>query len=771
MKKVLAIAISMFLLIALGLVFFGPIQAACYPAQALGHVDVPTDPMPVSNPSAPVTVRVATWNTYLGNSTGRVVAGLEALTRVSDVIGAQELFSADRRAVVGRALARKGWAASSGADSAVPIFYNAAKYKLLAHDVVKEFDVTRIENGPSGTSIGPRWIQWVQLEDRATGGVFFVVNHHIIPGVASNGRPRTSAPERLAIRDKQVAMANSIITKLRSYGPVVLTEDSNVDNRADQRVKDPRLDYVQMQQMRMATNWTMLGMPRTGSLLDKIAVTLENTRFTGQTRLPTWGSDHHPIVATITKTSSSAPAAASSAAVQATLPTSLTVPGLSLDADQINVAAAAIQVGKQYGVPERGWIVAIATALQESGLQNLDHGDRDSLGAWQQRPSTGWGTPAQIRDLTLAVRAFYGVADHTHNPGLLDIHGWAQMSIAQAAQAVQRSAFPSAYAKWETPATTIVAKLAALAGTSSGTGDCGTHSTGLSGDCPPTNMPAEKVLSPDAMLVLRCVAAQFPQITTIGTYPGHLPDESRAVDIMIPGWNTDAGKALGDQIAAWVRAHQAQLGVQYVIWSARIWNIERNDEGWRRYASITGHDDPSSLHYNHVHVSVYGNRGTGPDGSDAAVGTGDWHLPVGQPFRVGCGFGCYAGHTGQDFPAPAGTPVYAVTDGTVIRSESITTTGICTTLPICGGTRISYGNLIVIRLASGGDITAWYAHLSERRVRVGQVVRAGQIIGTVGYQGHVIPAGPRGAHLHFEIRRGGTPVDPLPYLRGKGINP
>ena len=199
-------------------------------------------------------------------------------------------------------MARKGWATSTGADSAVPIFYNASRYKLLAHDVVKEFDVERIENGPSGTSIGPRWIQWVQLQDRTTGAVFFVVNHHIIPGVAAGGRPRTSSPERLAIRDKQVAMANSIITKLRRYGPVALTEDSNVDNRADQRVKDPRLDYVQMQRMRMATNWTMLGVPRSGSLLDKIAVTVENTRFLAQSRLPSWGSDHHAVVATITKT-------------------------------------------------------------------------------------------------------------------------------------------------------------------------------------------------------------------------------------------------------------------------------------------------------------------------------------------------------------------------------------------------------------------------------------------------------------------------------------
>src|SRR3954454_19622716 len=215
MRRLVGVAVATVLLITLAVVFLSPTQRPCATSQAhLGDIDVPTEPVAITS-SGPLTAPIAIWNTFLGNSTGRVVAGLEALTRVSDLIGVQELFSADRRATVARAMARKGWATSTGADSAVPIFYNAARYKLLAHDVVKEFDVERIENGPSGTSIGPRWIQWVQLQDRTTGAVFFEVNHHIIPGVAAAGRPRTSAPERLGIRDKQVAMAHSIITKLR----------------------------------------------------------------------------------------------------------------------------------------------------------------------------------------------------------------------------------------------------------------------------------------------------------------------------------------------------------------------------------------------------------------------------------------------------------------------------------------------------------------------------------------------------------------------------
>jgi hypothetical protein len=157
------------------------------------------------------------------------------------------------------------------------------------------------------------------------------------------------------------------------------------------------------------------------------------------------------------------------------------------------------------------------------------------------------------------------------------------MSIAQAAQAVERSAFPAAYAKWEHPAQAIVEQLAAVTGDTSRTspGDgCGTSPSELTG-CPPTDLPAEKLLSQDGLLVLRCVAARFPQIANIGTYPGHLPSEDRAVDIMIPTWDTAGGRALGDQIAGWLKAHQAELGIQYVIWNAQIWNIERDREGWR----------------------------------------------------------------------------------------------------------------------------------------------------------------------------------------------
>jgi cell wall-associated NlpC family hydrolase len=99
-------------------------------------------------------------------------------------------------------------------------------------------------------------------------------------------------------------------------------------------------------------------------------------------------------------------------------------------------------------VPAPGETIAVATALQESGLRNLTFGDRDSLGLFQQRPSQGWGTPAQILNPTHAAHSFY-----TH---LLATSGWRGMTTTQAAQAVQHSATPDAYQRWQPLAQALV---------------------------------------------------------------------------------------------------------------------------------------------------------------------------------------------------------------------------------------------------------------------------------------------------------------------------
>lgn len=132
-----------------------------------------------------------------------------------------------------------------------------------------------------------------------------------------------------------------------------------------------------------------------------------------------------------------------------------------LKAEQVSNARTIWMLAKQAKFPpqlqSQAAVVAIAAALQESGLRVLDYGHADSLGAFQQRPSTGWGSKREVMDLVKATMAFYGAAPHTTNPGLRDIKGWERMTVAQAAQAVQRSAFPDAYAKWEATARELVA--------------------------------------------------------------------------------------------------------------------------------------------------------------------------------------------------------------------------------------------------------------------------------------------------------------------------
>lgn len=132
-----------------------------------------------------------------------------------------------------------------------------------------------------------------------------------------------------------------------------------------------------------------------------------------------------------------------------------------LDDEQIRNAGVILSVGRGLGIPDRGLVVAIATSFQESGLHNLNYGDRDSLGLFQQRPSTGWGRPDQVTDPEYAARAFFGgPSSPTRNTGLLGVPGWQNMDVWEAAQSVQRSAFPTAYAKWEGLATQVVVKLA-----------------------------------------------------------------------------------------------------------------------------------------------------------------------------------------------------------------------------------------------------------------------------------------------------------------------
>ncbi|MEU2391888.1 NlpC/P60 family protein [Streptomyces sp. NPDC007369] len=132
------------------------------------------------------------------------------------------------------------------------------------------------------------------------------------------------------------------------------------------------------------------------------------------------------------------------------------VPGLSEPNKQVPNAKVIVATGIQKRVSARGQVIALATALQESTLINLDHGDRDSLGLFQQRPSQGWGTREQIMDPVYSSGKFYD--------GLVKIKDWEQMPLTVAAQKVQRSAYPNAYAKHEPLATALQQAIAPTLG-------------------------------------------------------------------------------------------------------------------------------------------------------------------------------------------------------------------------------------------------------------------------------------------------------------------
>lgn len=214
------------------------------------------------------------------------------------------------------------------------------------------------------------------------------------------------------------------------------------------------------------------------------------------------------------------------------------VPGLETPAEQVPYATTIQATGVSMNIPARGQIVALATALQESGLHNLTYGDRDSLGLFQQRPSQGWGTATEVLDPVHAATRFY--------EALETVSGWQSLSVTQAAQAVQRSGFPEAYAKWEPLATAlqqaIEPLLAKAGGTSTSTstvvspgtasspagtaGGCTTGGDGTSfGTIPAGAVPADYTIPADApQKVQTAIRWAFGQLNTPYQWGGSCTD-------------------------------------------------------------------------------------------------------------------------------------------------------------------------------------------------------------------------------------------------------
>ncbi len=227
-----------------------------------------------------------------------------------------------------------------------------------------------------------------------------------------------------------------------------------------------------------------------------------------------------------------------------------------LTAVQLQHASTINAVGMSRGLPERARIIAIATAFQESGLKNLPSGDRDSVGLFQQRPSQGWGTRARILDPVYAADRFYDA--------LLKVTGWRQLPLTRAAQAVQLSGFPDAYAKWEGRAT-ILADVLGGAGPLS-------LNCAAGAQAPTAAAPDRKALagtSPGPLgTVLSAAEAEMGGLRVVAA-----SGSTATVTISVPGVGSDqAGRAL----AAWAVAHGTGFGVTAVSVDDQRWT----DHAW-----------------------------------------------------------------------------------------------------------------------------------------------------------------------------------------------
>jgi len=273
---------------------------------------------------------------------------------------------------------------------------------------------------------------------------------------------------------------------------------------------------------------------------------------------------------------------------------------VEINTEQAENASLIAAIGVRRGLPARAVSIALATAYQESKIANIEHGDRDSLGLFQQRPSQGWGSEEQILDPYYSINRFYDE--------LVKIDGYKEMRITEAAQLVQRSGFPEAY---EDHAEDARALASALTGHS---GD-GQFSCVVRHDLPDESDDLDRAgLTGRAAHVRRDLQAAFGEVPMGGFEPrgvstGHKDGsahyEGRAIDIFFRPVNK-ANNRRGWAMAYYVVAQAERLGVDHVIYDDMIWGSGRRSEsGWREYDEPDGPGDKAVLrHLDHVHVDV-----------------------------------------------------------------------------------------------------------------------------------------------------------------------
>ncbi len=209
-------------------------------------------------------------------------------------------------------------------------------------------------------------------------------------------------------------------------------------------------------------------------------------------------------------------------------------------------AATITAIALKRGLPARAATIANATAIQESKLRNIRFGDRDSLGLFQQRPSQGWGTVAQILDPVYATNRFYDA--------LIKIDGYQSMEITKVAQKVQRSGSPLAYADHEQEGRILASTLAG-------------HSPGGFG----CRLDSATVSTPATTLAARLTAE-------LG-----IPATLEGARVQVKGRNTQEAWVAG----SWAVAHAEADGITSVTVGDRTWTRGRGTEAWSWHAAAS----------------------------------------------------------------------------------------------------------------------------------------------------------------------------------------
>lgn len=267
--------------------------------------------------------------------------------------------------------------------------------------------------------------------------------------------------------------------------------------------------------------------------------------------------------------------------------------------EQAANAATITAVASRRGLPERAVTIALATAMQESSLRNIGHGDRDSLGLFQQRPSQGWGSVRQIQDPVYSTGKFFD--------RLVEIPGYSRLPLTVAAQRVQRSGYPQAYAKHETHAALLTA---ALTGRRAAAFNCTTGPAGGDGKAGSATQLRARLVREFGSGILPGQQSGAPARSAgkaaLDGRPGRAQPE-QADQPEPPGRGGGSGTvraaadapraAAGDEeprvripvrrgqrgweLAHWAVAHASELHIEQITYRNHVWEASSSEEGWR----------------------------------------------------------------------------------------------------------------------------------------------------------------------------------------------